>query len=48
MVCIACNRLLSDKELQISLDYCRECNIIIAQDLLEWEAERIQRNKNEL
>jgi hypothetical protein len=45
MRCIACNKILTEKEEKVSYDYCHECLSVISEDLREWEDERDQMNK---
>lgn len=44
-VCIACipSKILTEEEMLISHDYCKECLRVIAEDLVEFEQERLLR-----
>lgn len=48
MRCVACNKVLTDEEIPIDIDFCKKCLVIIREDLETFEKQLlIKRELNE-
>ena len=47
MKCLACDNLMTNKEIMINDDYCHKCLLVITEDLIEFDRIKSKRESNE-